>query len=63
MNDNKIKKCPHCKGTGIIKSLKMDDRGIQCTTCEGTGVPLYDEKFDEIHDLFVSDEQYFKEEE
>lgn len=43
-----MKVCKHCDGTGIIR--KMD--GIsQCYLCEGTGVPLYDEDYDNAQSL------------
>lgn len=40
--------CKNCNGKGII--MKMD--GIsQCYLCKGTGVPLYDEDYDNASTL------------
>lgn len=36
---NTIKKCPSCKGLGLINNHT-------CPLCKGFGVPLYDEEFD-----------------
>lgn len=45
---NTIKKCKICNGSGLVKSLKMDARDaiIECSTCKGTGVVIFDEEYD-----------------
>lgn len=44
---NTIKKCPSCKGLGLVNIHKMDARGGSiCPICKGLGVPIYDENFD-----------------
>lgn len=62
---NKTKKCTSCRGTGRISTGQM--AGVhtifeECSSCEGTGVVLFDEDYDNIHDLYTDDDSYFKEE-
>lgn len=34
-----------------------------CSICKGTGIILYDEDYDNIHDLFGNDDVYYEEQE
>lgn len=52
-----MKVCKHCSGKGVIQ--KMD--GVsECYVCKGTGVPLYDEDYDNAQTL-LGDECYGEE--
>jgi len=63
MSVQKTKKCTSCGGGGVTPSLKMDGHKINtiCVTCEGTGVKLFDEESDDMHNLYIDDDTYFKE--
>jgi len=56
---NKTKKCTTCKGKGLIETVSTLE---ECTNCEGTGVVLFDEDYDNIHDLYTDDDSYYEEE-
>lgn len=62
---NKTKKCVTCKGVGRVNTgEKSGIHNIKkdCPSCEGTGVVLFDEEYDNIHDLYIDDDGYFEEE-
>lgn len=44
------------------KLCKCKGDNPNCPICEGTGIVLFDEKYDEVHNLFADDEKYFNEE-
>lgn len=60
---NIIKKCKTCKGSGLINQFKMDARGgSTCPDCEGCGVPLYDEDYDNALSFLEEDNKLDEEE-
>lgn len=52
----KIKACPGCHGTGLRQNVTKQE---PCRVCSGTGVPVWDEKFNDALDfLEVNNHDY-----
>lgn len=55
----KGRRCPCCKGEGIINENKATNARKICPVCEGLGTPVYDEDFDNAKSFLGDDDDIY----